>query len=310
MSRSDGVTGTTTIDGFAAATLGNDQVELVVVPRLGARIVALRHRPSDRDWIWQPAPRVPLRAALPGSDFEQSGHSGIDECLPTIGACEVDGRRLPDHGEAWTAAWQWEPEAAAIRTAVALPISGLQLTRELTLQGSSVQCAYTLTNPTDEPVPFVWAFHPLFGIRPGDRLVPPAGASELLLEVAQGRQTGGKGERWAFPSPFPGYNVERLDLGGHPGACLKGFLGPLPGPRTEISLVGEGAESLRLSWDSRENPWCGLWLARGYKKWHHVALEPTNAPADRLDQVATPRNPAPRLEPRECRRWSLSLTLA
>lgn len=302
----------TTWGGHPAYTLRNANVELTMVPSMGARIVGLRDMRRRRDWIWQPAGRASQTAPSPGSSFEDSGHGGIDECLPTIGACRVDGLDLPDHGEAWSAAWKLEsrPGESELRTALRLPVSGLLFTRTISLSGPSVRLAYALENPGPQARRFIWAWHPLLGIQPGDRLKLPGGTTELALQVALGERAGQRGERWRMPVPFAGYDLRRLALGRDEGACVKGFVGPLAHGLAGAALIGAGGESFRVHWAEKENPYCGLWLSRGYRGWHHVAIEPTNAPADRLDEVPAALSAATQLAAGETRRWALTVELS
>src|SRR5262245_37293620 len=97
--------------GFAVHLLASEQVELAVVPELGARIISLRDRRTGRDWLWHPAGGLKLFRNQPGDRFETSPLAGIDECFPTVVPCQHQGRALPDHGELWTAAWEVDHEA-------------------------------------------------------------------------------------------------------------------------------------------------------------------------------------------------------
>lgn len=66
------------------------------------------------------------------------------------------------------------------------------------------------------------------------------------------------------------------------------------------------------SWPAALFPYAGIWITRGF--WnglHHWAIEPTNAPVDRLNETAGSADPALcMLDPRETRRWSLAVGLS
>jgi galactose mutarotase-like enzyme len=299
-------------DGFDVVYLRNEAVELQIVPQLGARIVSLRDRRARREWVWHPTPPAPLGAQPLGASFEAAGHGGIDECLPTVGACLWRGRNLPDHGEAWTSAWAMDAVALAqgiVRLRAALPVTPLEVERDLVLNGDEVRLDYRVRNRGASTEEFLWSWHPLFALRAGDRLELPPTAREMRLEVALGLHAGARGDIWSVPRPFPAIDLTRLDLGTEVGACVKGFLGPLPDGEATASLRGAGGESLHLRWARDENPLLGLWLSRGYRGWHHLALEPTCGAPDALNRAVQEWNLCARLAPGATKRWSLSLRL-
>src|SRR6266581_820604 len=91
--------------GFEIFILCNQEVELAVVPELGARIISLKDLRTRREWLWHPSGGPKLFRNRPSDKFESSPLVGMDECLPTIAPCSWKGRDLPDHGEVWGTAW-------------------------------------------------------------------------------------------------------------------------------------------------------------------------------------------------------------
>src|ERR1039458_10375594 len=89
------------LQGFAVHVLGNDGVELAMVPELGAKIISLKNLRTGREWLWHPHDSLRLFKNQPLDDFAASPLVGMDECLPTILPCSWRGRQLPDHGEVW-----------------------------------------------------------------------------------------------------------------------------------------------------------------------------------------------------------------
>ena len=92
-----------TIQGFAVHTLSNKNISIAMIPELGGRVVSMRDRLSGREWLdgWMPAGKRRIWHPTDPSDFATGPGAGIDECLPTVLPCQVNGKNLSDHGELW-----------------------------------------------------------------------------------------------------------------------------------------------------------------------------------------------------------------
>jgi galactose mutarotase-like enzyme len=225
----------------------------------------------------------------PGDDFSRSPLAGWDECLPTIAPCTWKGRAFPDHGEAWSLAWDLDAAAwdrGVVKTSVRLPVSSLHFTRTLALNGSSLAVEYILENPAPVPQEFLWAAHPLLALHEGDRL-------ELTDETR--RQLNG--ESW----------LESLEFKeGSPG-CAKLYVGPLRQGRAGVFNSRTG-DRLTFEWDTAECDTLGLWLTRGgWHGHHHLALEPANGAADSLAVAASQSKGCGIVPPRGHKTWRLRL---
>jgi len=253
--------------GFEVYVLGNDRVEVSVVPELGARIISLKNLHTGREWLWHPAGGLKLFRNQPEDDFSSSPLAGIDECLPTIAPCVWRERRLADHGEAWSLSWSVEPEVwerGALKASVRLTVSPFNFERVLELKENEICLTYGLHNRNATEEPFLWAMHPLLKLCPGDQMVLPPSTRALL-----------NGERW----------IQDLDSTMPEAGCSKLFAQPLSEGTAGICNQETG-DRLSFEWSPAENNTLGLWLNRG--GWHghdHFAIEPTNGAADRLDEV-------------------------
>jgi len=293
-------------DGFDVYLLRTVRCEIAVVPALGARIVRLRNRETDREWLWTPDDRRPLFANAPGDDFAHSPLVGVDECLPTVAPCSLAGRDHADHGEVWSAGWTVDEAAWArgvLATHVDLRSLPLRLTREIDLAGATVRLRYRLHNRSDRSQPFLWALHPLFRWNDGDRI-------ELSPEVRNVRVTTpevASGTRWAWPNPSPDVALDRGTLGPGP-RCAKLFAGPECGGHARLRH-GRSGETLTLRWAVAENPALGIWISRGgWHGCHHVALEPTSSAHDSLAE-AHAANAAAVVVAGDTRTWEVALIL-
>lgn len=255
--------------GFEVYVLSNREVEVAVVPELGAKIISLKNLRTGREWLWHPIGGLSLFHNGPGDDFSRSPLVGVDECLPTIEPCIWRGRKIPDHGEVWSSAWDVDDEIwqkGALKTSVRLEISPFDFERTIELDETEIRFSYQLGNRNSSSEYFLWAMHPLLRLQENDRLVLPPSTRSLL-----------NGETW----------MDAIAPGAPAGSCEKLIAGPLSEGAGGIYNEKTG-DCFEFSWDPAENNALGLWLTRGgWHGHHHFALEPTNAGADSLIAAAS-----------------------
>ena len=254
--------------GFDVYWLNNGDIELAVVPELGAKIISLKNLRTGREWMWHPPGGLKLFRNVSGDHFSQSPLTGTDECLPTIAPCSWRGCELPDHGEVWSVPWATDAELwkdGILKTSVRLKLSPFEFERTIALHENEINLSYRLNNLSAQDEVFVWALHPLLKLQPGDRLEMPS-ATRALLD----------GAAWVddVTSAVPDKNHEKI------------FAAPVPEGRATIRNQVTG-EYLDFRWNPAENNALGLWLTRGgWHGHHHFALEPTNAKHDSLAVAA------------------------
>ena len=254
--------------GFEIFTLSNKDVELAIVPELGARIMSLKNLHTEREWLWHPEGGLKLFRNEPGDSFERSPLVGIDECFPTIAPCTWQQRNLPDHGELWPAAWEVDfgsLKHGMLRTNISLKISPFDLERTIELRQNEIRLSYRLCNRAATEELYLWAMHPLLQLQPGDQLELPASTRALL-----------NGADW----------IDALNTTTSHANCEKLFASPISEGRAAISNP-ETSDRLEFEWDPAQNNTLGLWLNRGgWHGHHHFALEPTNGEPDVLSAAA------------------------
>ena len=278
-------------DGFDVCFLRNEQLEVAVVPELGAKVVSLKNRRTGREWMYHPPATTRLFLNKPGDDFARSPLVGWDECLPTVIPCQWRGRSLPDHGEAWSAAWQLDEDRwkqGVIKTTVRLPVSPFEFSRSIALEGDTLNVDYRLVSMSDEPQEYLWVMHPLLALHPGDRLV-------LTPEISAQLE----------PAPW----LETLDFADPVAACAKVFVGPLWRGRAEICNEITD-DRLIFNWDAAECNMLGIWLTRGgWNGHHHLALEPANGDHDSLAVAADRGKGCGLLPSREEKTWRIQIQI-
>ena len=285
------------VGNFGIHTLSNDAVSLSIAPELGGRIVSLRDRISRREWLdgWTPASRRRIWHPTDPTNFETGPGAGIDECLPTVLPCKIGRKALPDHGELWNQEPQFEIDSQGVIICrwhlKSLP---LDFARRISLGKNELRFDYRIENRAGTPTPFLWAWHPLFMFKRGDQIRT---SEKTCLSPGGGKVL-----------PWPGNDLSRAFFPKGAPPAAKVFLGPLSKGRAEIHATN-GAR-LSLDWPATLFPYAGIWITRGFwKGLHHWAIEPTNAPVDRLSDIKEP-SPVSLLEPREVREWTIRVKLS
>ncbi len=148
--------------GVNAWKLENENLITVIVPEMGAKLVSLFDKRSQREWLVGPGNR-PFQKVPYGSPFTEQDMSGWDEMFPTIVACDYPapgvhhGLSLPDHGEVWTLPWQVEQ---ATDEKLTLSVNGPALPYRLTRTAEYtspfvLQLSYQLINLGQETMPYL-----------------------------------------------------------------------------------------------------------------------------------------------------------
>lgn len=292
------------VGDFAIHTLANEAVSISLAPELGGRVVSLRDRNSGREWLdgWSPATKRRIWHPSDPTDFNTSPGAGIDECLPTVLPCRIKRKSLPDHGDLWNQAVELDSTLAKAGTFLSqwtLNSLPLAFERRISLKNRKVLFEYRIENLAETATPFLWAWHPLFSMKRGDQIRFARSEKSCL-------SPGGE-ERIPWPANLPGHDLSRALFPAGATPAAKVFLGPLSKGRAEIRALN-GAR-LSLAWPSELFPYAGIWITRGFwKGLHHWAIEPTNAPVDRLSDIKEP-SPLSLLAPREVRTWNLSVSV-
>ncbi len=291
------------VGDFKVHTLANACVSLSMVPELGGKIVSLKDRHSGREWLdgWSPVANRRLWRPTDPASYETGPGTGIDECLPTVLPCEIGSRFLPDHGELWNQSPEFAvDEEKGLFCRWKLRTLPLAFERRITLVGGKVHFDYRLENLEKEPTPFLWAWHPLFTWKRGD---------QIRLRAERDTCLSPGGGRLPWPESQPGQDLSRAHFPKGSTPAAKVFLGPMA--EGQAGIRASNGASLMLEWPSDLFPYAGIWITRGFwKGLHHWAIEPTNAPVDRLaDIFASEVTSASLLSPGELRTWTLTVCL-
>jgi hypothetical protein len=263
-------------DTDMVVTLENQDLQVAVMAQNGGRIISLRGRRDDRQWLSGPRANSTSPGVL-GDVFTETDHFGWDEMLPTVDPCRY-GREpyvdveMADHGELWTAPWEVLSQNA---TSLHQRVRGRRLSytfeRRVELRGAVVRCEYWCETPVDTAM--LWALHPQFELRELTRLhLHPAPSKILDTSRGEVRDVAWEGD----------VNLERdVPLGEDRMLYVE------PGTRVDaVSLTDGDGAAVTMTWDTTFAPYLGIWADRGrYSAGRVIAIEPTNGFFDELTRA-------------------------
>jgi len=167
---------------WPSVLLSTAAVELEVVGEVGARVVSLRDRRCDREWLVQgtkPRELEQMDWASEAAVFGGRESFGWDECLPTTTPCAdplAPGRDLRDHGDQWGRGTYLRLDQAAgtVEHSWMAARWGYRLHRRLSFADeATLLVEYLAESLSDMPLPIAWAQHPVLGVEPGSRIDLP-----------------------------------------------------------------------------------------------------------------------------------------
>ncbi|MCX7301657.1 MAG: hypothetical protein NTX73_15035 [Rhodobacterales bacterium] len=291
--------------------LENADLRVDVSPSYGGRVVHLIDRQTGRDWM------------VPGGESPQTGEDAVyganeavgwDECFPTVSRWDATGtvwdRNLRDHGDIWGRPMEVLAQSCDCLT-LSVETAEYRFERSLRLDGPVLHAGYAVENRTKAPMPFLWALHALLEVRPGDRLVMPGiGRMAAAFVGMNGQRIEMEGMAWPEGDQRLGFP---FDVVPEPNGFMAKLYADVPADA--CAFVGGPDRWLGIQWDGKENGHLGFWLtygawpAPGPGSMHHLAIEPTTAPADHLGQaIASGQDHA--LAPGRRREWSVRLVVS
>lgn len=298
--------------------LRNDLCAVSIAISEGGRIASLRSLLSGLEFLTQA--RHNRQPVVPGlaTSFQTGPCAGIEECLPTVGPSGpgTTGGPAPDHGDFWQVPWTVVNEQGS--NGLTLEAVGFsrpfRFQKQLLLSGSTLRVEYTLENLGREPLPFLYACHPLFAVEPGDRISLPVAVKALDLYYSRNGRLGRRGVSINWPVTSTG---EVLDRAGapHDQTAEMFYTGRLTDYRNCAIHRASTGEVLEIAFSLATLPYLGVWLC--YGGWpenggppqYAVALEPTTSPCNTLAE-AVENHFAPWLAGKSAISWDISFTVS
>lgn len=273
--------------------LQSDALSIEVLADEGGRIVSLKSLQSGMEFLTQSHRRGPYPQPGFQTVFRDGPCAGIEECLPTVGACgpETDGGPAPDHGDFWQLNWNVTTVSSRHLHMVATGFSRtLRFTKQLSLDDDSVRIVYRVENVGSIVQSFLYACHPLFAVSAGDVIFLSDEVRELRLDYSRGNRIGSTGTTIAWPESESGV---RLDIAGSPdsGTAEMFYTARLSQGCCGIYRSATG-QRLDILFDPLRLPYLGVWLCYGGwpeggpgPRQYAVALEPTTSGCNTLSKA-------------------------
>ncbi len=314
--------------GFILIQMENESIAVSFLPGLGGKMVELKSKKTNTQFLQQPFnPNTDYHKSDYGTAFETSDASGFDECFPSVEpaiynqsfAGEAQEIQIPDHGEVWSAAWNYEIRSDKL----ILSVNGKQLDytfqKTISLSENVVHLEYKLINLSDSSFHYLWSSHPLLNIHPGDKILLPDEVSEVFLNWASNTEYGTYGDFLSWPTLNQNnkHHTEIIDFSIVQnrtfGKAFKLFTDKLISNQAGIYLK-ENDETLLFHFDPKKIPFLGIWLCYGGwpdnsdRKHFTVGLEPTSGRPDSLAKAVSSET-CKIIEGNETHQWYLDISL-
>lgn len=304
--------------GLEAITFESTTLSVVLIPKLGAKIASLRHRPTGFEFMYQGRQKR-WRPARWGDSYTAYDPSGWDEMMPTINECFYPvgpwkGRLLPDHGEIWPCHWTVESRAGSILCAVhgrALPY---RFEREMSFPAANVlRLHYRIISLADEPFHFLWSAHPLCNCNRQTEILLPDAVRGIVNAVPGCKLLGEYRQPHAWPVTGSGHDLRRVAPRSARRSKKWFVRGKMPADRHGQTWCGLAYpdRKLKLLWQypAAKVPYYGLWVSEGgFDSHYHVAPEPCTAMMDRVDS-AIHTSTASELLPHSTYEWTMDVRI-
>ena len=274
-------------------SLDNGYLSISVRPECGGRIDQITDLAHDKAWLWHPPgydPTTP-RVLAPDAGFDAHWQGGFEEMFPNDAACTVAGRPLPDHGEAWSAAWTVSartPHSLTMRLACTSVPVRLEKTLRLEPDAPVLHLRYRIVNLSADALPCMLKLHPALAIEEGDQIELPGCTFEAVAPGFSRLIGSAAPSRWPEARAADGSPV-RLDRTLPRATQAREFIycSELKEGRCGVRSARTGS-LFQLDFDRADFPFVWVFQSYGGFRDHYVLmLEPcTGKPYDLNDVIA------------------------
>lgn len=276
--------------GRKALAIKTQEIEAVFFTEFGAKLVSLKNLVTGYEFLWQGCQDIHPKPEY-DSLYIDNDLCGGDDMFPSINetfypSFPWKGSRCPDHGELWSLPWEHsiENDSICFKThGIRFPY---QFRRKVFFSSSlCLRFNYSVKNMSPFSFSCIWAFHPLFNIENGTKIILPEGVASVINTFNLNNLLGNVGSVHIWP--------ETIDKKGRK-YCLDSFK-PDSGVCEKFYVLNdltegwvalesqEIKESLRINFPLEKVPYLGIWKNEGgLLNQNNVALEPATGRYDDL----------------------------
>ncbi len=303
-----------TFKNMDSITLENDKLKIIVIPKLGAKLVSVYNKLTDFELLFQNKENEYKTPEL-NSDFASFDAAGFDDAFPTIDSSRVqfEGKEIlyPDHGEIWSSSFDYKIIDGYLELTYSSCILPYDYKKIICLENDTVKIKYNIINKSDSPFPCIWAMHCLVNCDEDIEISFPKNTTEIL-NVHESDILGKKNSIHSYPITKTLDNKDyRLDRIGS-SSLNKTEKYYANGVVTEgkCSIYYPNNSSLfTIDFDKDKLPYLGFWVTEGgFRGDYNCALEPTNGFYDDIE-TAKSNNKLYYLKPKEPLNFEISLQL-
>lgn len=299
--------------GIEAVLLENELLRVIVVPSRGGKIASIVYKEMGLELLWQNKDFGKSELEY-GQQYEEGDFSGFDEMFPAITAGKHPdepwkGVSIPDHGEVWTAAWNYE----LLTSSVQMWVQGVRfpytIVKKIWLDGDSVEHTYTLNNNSNVGFQYVYAVHPLFNVEEGSTLIVPEELNTVINAVSS-RDMQVYGKEYDYPIAAL-ENCKHVDISAmQPKSSEKYKKFYFRQKNKEGWCVVRRPEKgldIRMDYSPEALPYLGVWMNEGgLCGQYNMAPEPASGAMDSVE-ASVKYGMASALEPKETKEWKFTI---
>ena len=267
-------------------TLRNSNIEVSVLPSVGAKIFDLIDLRSGQNFLWH-NPRVAPRPYPIDANFDNYWCGGWDDGFPTCEPCHYNGEQYPNLGELRSLDWSVEAQQESSVTLSAFgPISAIRAQKRITLQDLSLEMEFAIENLGFAGIDYLWGTHPAYAVEPGCIIHIPARTG--IVGHTNDPSLGTPGQRYSWPALETSAGSRDMSIVPSSGKYFAGHYA------TDLSAgwyaveYPERGSGVLFEFPLELCPQLWLWLTYGGWRGHYTAvIEPwTSYPVTLADAVA------------------------
>lgn len=279
------------VRGWELLRLSTDQITVDVVPGLGGTITSIRRRADDTEILWQAPWGLRMRGAatLPGSSEAKmidTFAGGWQSLFPNGGdTANAHGVEWGYDGEARLTPLEWEQTPSSVVMTGRLVRSPFEITRTLSVLGSTVTVGETVRNVGGEAVETIWGQQVILGAP----LLGPEAKVDAAASTVHPDPGVSSGTSYDDITPWPRVMglEQMINLRTVPApdaeTTRRAYLGDFTRPHVSVVNKPRGV-AVDLEWDLETWPhvWYSLEAGRRggfpwYKKGYFLALTPSGS---------------------------------